>query len=215
MTLPPLTDFVALLGLDLVLTAALVRLVFWRVTSAQSRSAVLVFALIFFLLMWWPVAAAPLPLLAYVRGVSSDLSVSFVLVAVLGLGHRTGWWQGPGPRERHALAVALALAALVLYPTALGWGDADVYRAGWGGLPLGLALLFVCAIAWWRGFRLLPMAVAAALIAWSFGLMESTNLWDYLIDPWLAIASIFQCLRCLWCWLVVKVRSSPAERPVS
>ena len=29
--------------------------------------------------------------------------------------------------------------------------------------------------------------VPVVLLAWCFGLMESTNLWDYLVDPFVAV----------------------------
>ena len=41
----------------------------------------------------------------------------------------------------------------------------------------------------------LPLLVALALLAWVAGVLESSNLWDYLIDPWLATAALFQCVK--------------------
>jgi len=56
--------------------------------------------------------------------------------------------------------------------------------------------LFVLSLACWAGgLRLLPALVALALLAWVAGALESTNLWDYLIDPWLAVAAIFHCVK--------------------
>ena len=45
------------------------------------------------------------------------------------------------------------------------------------------------------GLRLLPLLLALALLAWTAGLMESRNLWDYLLDPWLAFASLYKVLK--------------------
>jgi hypothetical protein len=36
----------------------------------------------------------------------------------------------------------------------------------------------------------LPALVALALLAWSLDLMESGNLWDYLLDPWLSVFAL-------------------------
>jgi hypothetical protein len=38
--------------------------------------------------------------------------------------------------------------------------------------------------------QVLPALVATALLAWSLGLLESGNLWDYLLDPWLSIYAL-------------------------
>ena len=54
------------------------------------------------------------------------------------------------------------------------------------------ALLALSLLCWTQGLRLLPMLVGLSLLAWSVGLMESANLWDYLMDPWLAAIALFQ-----------------------
>lgn len=190
--LPPLTDLVALLGIGLVLCAGCLRLLSgWRGVTPWSKGV----AAACFVLVWVPIGAAQLPLVAYFRGISSDLSITLVMLAALGLVRRLRGHCDVAPRERMALSAAVAVAALFLYPLALGWGDWDPYRAGWGAPGMLLVLLAVTVFFWIKGLRLLPMLVAAALLAWTFNLLESTNLWDYLIDPWLAIAAIFQCLN--------------------
>ena len=191
MSLPPLTDFLALLGIDLVLSAGCLWLLSGR--KGESRWAKWGAAL-FFIGSWLPVGAAHLPLLAYVRGITSDLSVTLVALACLGAFRR--WWGLPAvaEREKTALYAVIALAALFLYPMALGWGDWDSYRSGWGGWDLWTALLIVSSLAWLAGLRLLPALAGLALFGWSAGLMETNNLWDYLIDPWLASAALFRCL---------------------
>ena len=59
-----------------------------------------------------------------------------------------------------------------------------------------LAVLLVFALlSWAKGLRLLPLLIGLSLLAWSAGLMESANLWDYLLDPWLALAAFFRCAK--------------------
>jgi hypothetical protein len=190
--LPPLTDLVALLGIDLVLCAGCLRLLTWRHGVTPFAKGVTAAC---FVLMWVPLGAGQLPLVAYFRGISSDLSITLVVLAGLGLVRRLRGLRAIDPQERIALNAAVAAAALFLYPLAMGWGDWDPYRAGWGAPGMLLALLAVTVFFWLKGLRLLPMIVAAALLGWTFDLLESTNLWDYLVDPWLAIAAIFQCLN--------------------
>lgn len=198
MLMPPLTDLVALLGIDLVLCAGCLRLLSWRrgLTRAThvTRWAKWV-TVACFVVLWCPAGAAHLPLVAYIRGISSDLSITLVALACLGLCYRLLGLRAVGQRKRMAVNGAVAGAAVFLYPLALGWGDWDAYRAGWGAPGMWVALLAVSLFCWVKGLRLLPMLVAVALLAWRFGVLESTNLWDYLIDPWLATAALFQCMK--------------------
>ena len=189
---PPLTDFVALFGLDLVLCAGCLRLLSARGMDMCWKKAI---TLTCFLLLWFPVGAAHLPVLAYIRGVSSDLSVTLVVLACLGLRQRLSEHCVQHSRERTAVLTVVAVAALFLYPLALGWGDWDAYRPGWGAPGMWAILLFISLLAWARGLRLLPTIVGLALLAWTAGVLESTNLWDYLMDPWLAIFAISHCVR--------------------
>ena len=192
MLLPPLTDLAALLGIDLVLCAAGVRLLDGR-NGFSLRAKWTVIA--FFMLLWVPFGAAHLPLLAYVRGISSDLSTTLVALAFLSLGRRLFGWPAIAWREGMVLSVALAVAAVVLYPTALGWSDWDAYRPGWGSFGMLGILLLLSLACWIAGLRLLPALVGLALLAWVLGWMESGNLWDYLMDPWLAIIAMIHCIK--------------------
>jgi hypothetical protein len=66
----------------------------------------------------------------------------------------------------------------------------DPYRLGYANLWFMLALL---ALAIWSSLRystLLALGIALAVAAWSAGWYESPNLWDYLLDPWLAIYAL-------------------------
>ncbi|MFC5522631.1 hypothetical protein [Polaromonas jejuensis] len=209
--LPPLTDLAALLGIDLVLCAGLLRLLAWRRDLGQVRPWVKWVTAACFFLLWCPVGAARLPLLAYVRGISSDLSITLVALVGLGLWERLRGSRAIATREWMALNGVVAAAALFLYPLALGWGDWDAYRAGWGTWGLWSALFAVSLIFWLKGLRLLPMLVALALLAWTAGLLESTNLWDYLMDPWLAMAALFQCAQFGWLKLWASVRRTAAH----
>ena len=192
MLLPSLTDLVALLGIDLVLCAGGLRLLTGQRSVTWRAKWVVA---VCFALLWWPVGAAQLPLLAYIRGISSDLSMTLVALACIFLSRRFFGVPAIVIRENRALTGVVAGAALFLYPTALGWGDWDAYRLGWGSWGLWGTLLALSLVFWVKGLRLLPVLVGLALFAWSAGLMESANLWDYLVDPWLAIAALFQCAK--------------------
>lgn len=192
--LPPWTDLFALTGLALVLCAWVLRLS-RPLSLARSWLGWLLAGL--FVLLWIPVGTAAIPVVAYVRGISSDLSITLVVVACLAL------WRGlsgdlpgnPGRREMRAVFAAVAVAAVFLYPMSLGWGNWDAYRPGWGSYGMLSGLLVTGLLALSLGLRLLPLLLALAVLAWTAGLMESRNLWDYLLDPWLAFASLYQVLK--------------------
>lgn len=191
--LPGLTDAFALFSIALVLCAGVLRCVRAWLPAAGWYQALLVVVLLL-LLLAWPVGTAQLPLAAYVRGISSDLSISLLLLALLDMAGRMGSKQPRWPvKELGAVAVAVLAAALVVYSLALGLGDWDIYRLGWPGnaTPMLLALLLLCAVCviacrlW-----LLPLLIMAALLGWSIDLLESGNLWDYLMDPWLVLLCV-------------------------
>lgn len=189
----PLTDFFALLGVNLVCCAVLLRLLS-LVNGVRPGPGWWVLGC--FVLLCLPAGAAQLPVVAYIRGVSSDFSITLVMLACIGLAQGLFGFVFAEKREYRAIFVAVAGAAVFLYPLALGWGDWDAYRPGWGSAAMWAVLLGVCVLAWVMGLMLLPLLIALALLAWTAGLLESTNLWDYLLDPWLVIVSFFQCASC-------------------
>lgn len=185
-----MTDAFALLGISLVLCEALlVFLTLWR-GAAQRRGAIRWVALACFALLWLPVGAAHMPVVAYVRGITADLSITLIALAVWRICHLALGFRAIAKREEMAVMIMLAMAALFMYPLALGWGDWDAYSPGWGSWGMLLVLLMLCLACWAKGLRVLPALVAMALVAWSFGLMESGNLWDYLLDPWLSVFAL-------------------------
>lgn len=192
----PLTDVVALAGIALVASTVCLAMP-GMVSSSTGQTNVRGrwFAAICLVAMWLPVGAVPLPVAAYVRGITSDLSVSLMALAALSLFSRLFGLKPFDLREYKLVFLVAGVTALFLYPLALGLGNWDAYRPGWGSVAMWASLFVVCAAVWVAGFRLLPLLIALALLAWTAKLLESNNLWDYLLDPWLAFFAIF---RTLW-----------------
>ena len=136
-----------------------------------------------------------LPLVGYVRGITGDLSVTTLVLLTIGL--CGGFLSSVEPQERRALSMLVVLGALFLYPMALGWGSFDPYRLGFEPSGLLAALFVVAVVAWLRQFYVLLVAILVAVSSHALALTESLNLWDYLFDPWLVMASIYD-LRSLW-----------------
>ena len=89
------------------------------------------------------------------------------------------------------------LSSLILYPAALGLGPIDPYCWGWGNN------LFLVVIAIFTFFLLVTknrfaILILLALAAFDFQLQETTNLWDYLIDPIYAVLALVMGMRSLF-----------------
>ena len=181
-------DFANAVGLGAVALAAAM-LVAIVLAPRLSRRATLSVAGLLALALLCPVAG--LPAAAYLRGAVGDLSVSSLLLLVEASGSRLGFFVAAGRRQRDALLVLVLIAAGVLYPLALGAGAWDPYRLGYGD-PWFLGLLLILALlAVRRQWSLAALAISLPVLGWAAGIYESTNAWDYLIDPLLALYALF------------------------
>ena len=139
-----------------------------------------------------------LPLAAYVRGVTGDLSIVSTILLLLAILNRLTGWQPFDVQSRFVLFFLVALTALGLYPTSLGIGYFDPYRFGYGNLWFIVVLLVIALAACFRQLQAIALAIALAVFAWGVSWYESTNLWDYLLDPLLAIYAISALMkRCI------------------
>ncbi len=156
---------------------------------------------------FWPLGLGmELPLVAYVRGVTGDLSIVLTLLL----------WSSLLPSSKStpmAFKFAVAIVAFCFYPFALGFGMIDPYAWGYGSIAFLIAVLVfavVCALAnWTKGVWI----IAIAIIAWAAQLHESSNLWDYLLDPFLAIWALVAFVGMLYRRRRDKARSGYLFRP--
>jgi hypothetical protein len=155
-------------------------------------------------LFFWPFGQ--LPLAAYVRGFTGDMSV----VSMLLLWSSLLAFIKPTPI---GVKIAIGVLAIIFYPLALGLGMFDPYGWGYGSIPFLVAVLLAaiaCSLANWnRGVWI----AAIAMIAWSAHWHESANLWDYLLDPFLGIWAISASLKALYRKRRDKARSGYLFRP--
>ena len=104
-----------------------------------------------------------------------------------------------------------AIGGLTLYPLALGIGSVDPYEWGWRFSPLFVVIGAVTAWLIWKqnrfGFLLLLTAGAFHL-----QLLESTNYWDYLLDPVFCAASLVALGRRLARRSVIAPAPVPSQR---
>ncbi len=176
------TDLTGLFGITLALFALLVRVPRVMAFPSRQRAGVLVGAIVVFSIPLWGVSLA-----GFVRGITGDLSVPTLVLLALAAVRSLSGYVLVEEANRYSMLKAILIAAAVFYPFALGFSLFDPYRLGYGNLWFMLALL---GLAVWSGLRystLLALCVALAVAAWTAGWYESPNLWDYLLDPWLAI----------------------------
>jgi hypothetical protein len=158
-------------------------------------------------LFFWPLGLSlELPLAGYVRGVIGDLSIVTTLLL----------WSSilPGNKTTPlAFKVSVALIALGFYPFALGLGMTDPYAWGYGSIAFLIAALFFAAICGLANWSKGVWMIAIAILAWSAHWHESTNLWDYVLDPILALWAICALIAAIYRQRKEKARSGYLFRP--
>jgi len=80
------------------------------------------------------------------------------------------------------------IAGAGLYPMALGLTRWDPYSAGWGFSWLFVLMFILTAVLLALKNRF-AWVLMAAVVAYDLRVLESTNLWDYMIDPLWVMAS--------------------------
>jgi hypothetical protein len=156
-------------------------------------------------ILFWPiftfVLPLELPLAAYVRGFTGELSVTSMLLL---------WTAYFSPKEIHVPAAMkgwIAIIALAFYPLALGVSMLDPYAWGYGSITLLAAVIITALIAWLAGSNRIAIILALAILAWAAGWHESTNLWDYILDPFLGLWAIGSLIRSAWRERVTRVQT--------
>jgi hypothetical protein len=177
----PYLQLIALLEMSLT-CAIVLTILSQKLSSKEIPFAIRALAVLLLVnLFFWPLGMSlELPLSAYVRGVTGELSIVTMLLL----------WSSVLPSAKNiplGFKVSVAVIAMLFYPLALGLGMLDPYAWGYGSIGLLIATIFfavVCGLAGWtKGVWILSFAI----IAWATHWHESSNLWDYLLDPFLAI----------------------------
>ena len=158
-------------------------------------------------LFFWPLGSfLELSLAAYVRGITGDLSIVTMLLLWSAL-------ISSSKSNPIGFKLAIVIIALSFYPFALGLGMTDPYAWGYGSIAFLLAVIamaVICGLAnWSKGVWI----IALAIVAWSAHWHESANLWDYLLDPFLAIWALGACVSALYRRRQDKARSGYLFRP--
>lgn len=202
MPTPAFTDLTSLAGIALALTTLLGSLPVGRRPGRPVRAIVLAGVAVLVLL-----PLGKLPVVAVVRGITGDLSVTTIVLLGIALFRILRGEPAARSPARIALLAAVALTALVLYPLSLGVGPFDPYRLGYGSPWLLGALLAGAVAAWFHRLDLIAVCLSLATLAWAVQWYESRNLWDYLIDPLLSVYALGASARLGVLWLMRRIRA--------
>jgi hypothetical protein len=195
--------------LELSISCAVV--IVWLVQTSMSKSLAMpikwFLALLLTNLFFWPIGLSlELPLAAYVRGVTGDLSVVLSLLL----------WSSvllPSRPVPLGFRFTLSIIAILFYPLALGFGMLDPYAWGYGSLGLLLAIVLFALVCGLLGWTKGVWIIAIAIVAWAGHWHESTNLWDYVLDPLFCLWALISCIHVLYRKRRDKARSGYLFRP--
>ena len=135
-----------------------------------------------------------LRLIAYPGGVLGDLSITSQILLASVIVKQVPWIDILSARDRSSIFLAAAAGGLVLYPLSSGLTMLDIYSLGFESTALLIGLAVLAVVGWY----LRPGAaivIPVSVIAFNFGWLTSTNVWDYLLDPMLALFA--------WGWLLI------------
>lgn len=132
-----------------------------------------------------------LSIVGYVRGVTGDVSVTTLILLVAASISSLMDRDLYDSRSVLVLMLLILGGGVFLYPFALGLTYFDPYALGYGSKAF-VAVLFLLSLgAWYFDLYLIVACVIFAISAYMIGMYESTNLWDYLIDPLITSYALF------------------------
>ncbi|MFO7986409.1 MAG: hypothetical protein R6U38_11110 [Desulfatiglandaceae bacterium] len=143
-----------------------------------------------------------LPLGRWIISLNANFSI-LLLALVFNRIAGTAFHMRPlDPKALNACALFSLISGVILYPMALGLGPYDPYGAGWGFSWLFAGVL-ACTILLVIMKNRFGVVLFLAILAYDLGLLESSNFWDYLIDPFVVI---WAAIRLAWPRLFNRIR---------
>lgn len=153
-------------------------------TRGQQRLVCWVVAMlaVFLGAMWRPFDS---PLVYYVRALTDDLSVPTIVLSGAHLGSRLLGTPTASREQQRALMWTVVFGGMILFPATFLPLGVDPYEWGYSR-EMNAVVLALASVAWCIGARLTATAMALSVLANVVGLYRATNLWNYLIDPFLS-----------------------------
>jgi hypothetical protein len=185
--------FIPLLGCSLLIALLVLR--FAERLSAVFRTKIVLLSLTIGLCF---ISIDQVSVSGYIRGVVADLSITTILMLVAACYSCLSGQAVINNAEKVAAGILLLSGGVLLYPMSLGWGSFDPYQYGYYPILLGALLSGLTLIALFVGFQMTVICLMASLLAYTFRLLDSGNLWDYLIDPLAVVYGTYIVLATLF-----------------
>lgn len=144
-----------------------------------------------------------LPVGRWVYSINANVSIVFIVILVHKIladyldfdfldktAWRTAWIYG-------------ALVGIFLYPLTLGMSMVDPYEWGFSFSGFFVVTMFFTLFLLVRG-NAFGFALLAAILGLNLGVLESINLWDYLIDPFYFLFSLGMIITMLTKKILIK-----------
>ncbi len=186
------STIIGLSGISLLLCVLLLRfLILFKI----KKSTVYVLLLLFFLLTFVSIDGNSTN--QYFRGIFNDLSISTLILMIYYL----FTYQNPSIQTGSVLRI-ISLSGLFFYPLALGLSPIDPYAWGYfnnihaytAPLLFLLTLFSLLTYAFYKNDLMTLSCLLGANLAFQLNLLESRNLWDYLLDPVIFIFALFSVI---------------------
>lgn len=130
-----------------------------------------------------------IPLARYLISVNANFSIPLTAVVPAIIWRRAGGAEWLDRRTLNGFWLYGIVSGLLLYPMALGLGPFDPYTLGWGFSPLFVLFLLLTVFLLYKKHPL-GVVLLLGILAYNLQVLESANLWDYMIDPVFTITSI-------------------------
>lgn len=186
------STIIGLSGISLLLCVLLLRIL---ILFNLKKAIVYILLLLFFLLTFVSIDGNSIN--QYFRGIFNDLSISTLILMIYYL----LTYQNP-PLLSGSMLHIIALSGLIFYPLTLGLSPIDPYAWGYFNnfhaytAPLlFLLILFALLIyAFYKKDLMALICLLGASLAFQLNILESRNLWDYLLDPVIFIFALFSVI---------------------
>jgi len=134
----------------------------------------------------------------WLRGLTGDLSITSLCLLAMALFKKLDGlsFVDISVKEKCILMRFIVVVGLIFYPLALGLTSFDPYSLGYQnmygvGVVLGLTLMIFLS-----GYTVMATMLIFAVLAWDIQLLQSVNLWDYLLDPFVFFYALGSVVRC-------------------
>ena len=179
----PFTSLIGLLEHAVILSA--ITLSFTKILTFKFRLFIFIIA---FIIAWIPVDG--LFTAGYLRGAMGDLSVSTMFLIIIYILRSLFGLKLSAFENAELPACIVFFTGIFFYPMALGLFMVDPYGMAYNPRVLSIFLFAIALLAWYFKNHLTVACICAAVTAYIFRILESDNLWDYILDPVIFIIAV-------------------------